>query len=228
MSTVLITGSNRGIGLEFTKQYAEAGWQVLACCRLPTTAHALSALATQHSNISIHALDIADFVQVDALAQQLNDVAIDVLINNAGVYPSGGLSDAEVDNWLSSFKVNSIAPLKMATAFTHHIVRSKLKKLVTLTSKMGSINDNTSGGSYMYRSTKAAANSVMKSLSVDLKQSGIAVATLHPGWVETDMGGPNALINVQTSVTGLCKVINALNLDNTGRFLAYDGKEIPW
>lgn len=155
-------------------------------------------------------------------------MAIDVLINNAGVYPSGGLSDVEVDNWLGSFKVNSIAPLKMATAFTSHIARSQLKKLVTLSSKMGSIDDNTSGGSYMYRSTKTAVNSVMKSLSIDLKQVGIAVATLHPGWVETDMGGPNALINTQTSVTGLRKVIDALNLGNAGRFIAYDGREIPW
>jgi len=155
-------------------------------------------------------------------------VPIDLLINNAGVYPSGGLSNAEVNHWLNSFKVNSIAPLKMATAFTNHITKSQLKKLLTLTSKMGSINDNASGGSYMYRSTKTAANSMMKSISVDLKPAGIAVATLHPGWVETDMGGPNALINVQTSVTGLSRVIDALDLDNTGRFLAYDGKEIAW
>jgi len=228
MSTVLITGTNRGIGLEFTKQYAEAGWDVLACCRTPANAEALNKLAAQHDNIRIHALDVANFEQVDLLARQLSDIAIDVLINNAGVYPSGGLSDAEVDNWLNSFKINSIAPLKMASAFTTHMTKSKLKKLVTLSSKMGSIDDNTSGGSYMYRSTKTAVNSIMKSLSHDLKQVGIAVATLHPGWVETDMGGPNALIQVQTSVEGLRKVIDALNLNNSGRFIAYDGKEIAW
>lgn len=228
MSTVFITGTNRGIGLEFTKQYTEAGWDVLACCRKPAAASELNALAAKHANIKIFALDVSDFKQVDALARQLKDVAIDVLINNAGVYPSGGLTDDAVDNWLASFKVNSIAPLKIATAFTPHIAKSQLKKLVTLSSKMGSIVDNTSGGSYMYRSTKTAVNMVMKSLSIDLKPSGIAVATLHPGWVETDMGGPNALINTQTSVTGLRKVIDNLSLENTGKFIAYDGKEIGW
>ncbi len=228
MSTVFITGTNRGIGLEFTKQYTEAGWDVLVCCRKPAAASELNALAAKHANIKIFALDVSDFKQVDALAHQLKDVAIDVLINNAGVYPSGGLTDDAVDNWLASFKVNSIAPLKIATAFTPHIAKSQLKKLVTLSSKMGSIVDNTSGGSYMYRSTKTAVNMVMKSLSIDLKPSGIAVATLHPGWVETDMGGPNALINTQTSVTGLRKVIDNLSLENTGKFIAYDGKEIGW
>ena len=228
MSTVLITGTNRGIGLEFTKQYAEAGWDILACCREPSTASALNALAAQYPNIKTFALNVANFTQVDALAQQLSNTAIDVLINNAGVYPSGGLSDTEVENWLDSFKINSIAPLKIAIAFTPHIAKSQLKKLVTLSSKMGSIDDNTSGGSYMYRSTKTAVNMVMKSLSIDLKPSGIAVATLHPGWVETDMGGPNALIDTQTSVAGLRKVIDQLNLNNTGRFIAYDGKEIGW
>lgn len=228
MSTVLITGANRGIGLEFTKQYGEAGWHVLACCREPKTAAALNALAANHSKINIYTLDVADFKQIDVLAKQLNNVAIDVLINNAGVYPEGNLSDADVKNWLNGFMINSIAPLKMAMAFRPHIAKSQLKKLATLSSKMGSIDDNTSGGSYMYRSTKTAVNSVMKSLSIDLREHGIAVVTLHPGWVETDMGGPNALINTQTSVAGLRKVIEHLNLANTGKFIAYDGKEIAW
>jgi len=228
MSTVLITGTNRGIGLAFTKQYAEAGWHVLACCRAPESASALNALAAQHTNIEVFTLDVANFTQIDALAQQLNNVAIDVLINNAGVYPSGDLSDKDVDAWLDGFKVNTIAPLKMAKAFTPHIAKSQLKKVATLSSKMGSIDDNTSGGSYMYRSTKTAINMVMKSLSVDLAPAGIAVVTLHPGWVETDMGGPNALINTETSVAGLRKIIDNLSLSNTGKFIAYDGKQIAW
>jgi len=228
MPTVLITGTNRGIGLAFTKQYAEAGWRVLACCRAPESASALNALAAKHNNIEVFTLDVANFSQIDALAQQLKNVAIDVLINNAGVYPSGDLSDKDVETWLDGFKVNSIAPLKMAKAFTPHIAKSQLKKVATLSSKMGSIDDNTSGGSYMYRSTKTAINMVMKSLSVDLAPAGIAVVTLHPGWVETDMGGPNALINTETSVAGLRKVIDNLSLSNTGRFIAYDGKQIAW
>lgn len=228
MSTVLITGTNRGIGLELTKQYAEAGWDVLACCREPKTATMLNALAANHSNIHIYALDVSNFNQIDALAQQLNHIAIDLLINNAGVYPEGNLSQSDVENWLNGFMINSIAPLKMAMAFRPHIAKSQLKKLATLSSKMGSIDDNTSGGSYMYRSTKTAVNSVMKSLSIDLREHGIAVVTLHPGWVETDMGGPNALINTKTSVAGLRQVIDHLNLENTGKFIAYDGKEIAW
>jgi NAD(P)-dependent dehydrogenase (short-subunit alcohol dehydrogenase family) len=228
MSTVLITGTNRGIGLEFTKQYAEAGWNVIACCRNPESADKLNALAAQHGNITIYPLDVSHFRQIDTLAEQLSNTAIDVLINNAGVYPSGGLSDAKIEEWLKGFKINSIAPLKVATAFTPHLAKSKLKKLATLSSKMGSIDDNTSGGSYMYRTSKTAVNMVMKSLSIDLEPSGIAVVTLHPGWVETDMGGPNALIDTKTSVTGLRKVIDQLNLTNTGKFIAYDGKEIAW
>ena len=228
MSTVLITGTNRGIGLEFAKQYAEAGWDVLACCRNPKSANNLNTLASQYTNIKILTLDVSDFKQVDYLARELKDTQIDVLINNAGVYPSGGLSDKEVETWLNGFKVNSIAPLKVAMAFRSLIEKSQLKKLVTLSSKMGSIDDNTSGGSYMYRSTKTAINMIMKSLSIDLAPSGISVVTLHPGWVETGMGGPNALINTETSVRGLRQVIDDLSLSNTGKFIAYDGKEIPW
>jgi NAD(P)-dependent dehydrogenase (short-subunit alcohol dehydrogenase family) len=225
---VLITGANRGIGLEFTQQYAQDGWNVLACCREPQHASALQALATAQTNIRILHLDVADFSQIDALALQLKDEKIDVLINNAGVFPDSSLSDADTENWLQAFKINSIAPMKMATAFTPHIAKSELKKLATLSSKMGSMADNTSGGSYIYRSTKTAVNMVMKSLSIDLKPAEIAVVTLHPGWVQTDMGGSNALINTQTSVAGLRKVIENLTLSNTGRFIAYDGKEIAW
>ena len=225
---VLITGANRGIGLEFTQQYAQDGWNVLACCRDPQHAGALQALAKARANIRILHLDVADFAQIDALALQLKNDKIDVLINNAGVYPESSLSDADTNDWLDAFKINSIAPLKMATAFTTHIANSELKKIATLSSKMSSMSDNTSGGSYIYRSTKTAVNMVMKSLSIDLQPAGIAVVTLHPGWVLTDMGGSNALIDTKTSVAGLRKVIENLNLSNTGKFIAYDGKEIAW
>lgn len=225
---VLITGANRGIGLEFTKQYVQDGWNVLACCRNMLAATALQALATSHANIQVYSLDVADFAQIDALALQLKDEKIDVLINNAGVYPDSNLTDADTSDWLDAFRINTIAPLKIAAAFTSHMSNSQLKKLATLSSKMGSLDDNTSGGSYIYRSTKAAVNMVMKSLSIDLKPTGIAVVTLHPGWVLTDMGGSNALIDTQTSVAGLRKVIANLNISNSGKFIAYDGKEIAW
>lgn len=225
---VLITGANRGIGLEFTKQYAQDGWNVLACCRDIQHASDLQRLAKAHANIRVLCMDVADFTQIDALAIQLKNEKIDVLINNAGIYPDSSLSGANTEDWLEAFKVNSIAPLKMATAFTAHVANSELKKIATLSSKMGSMSDNTSGGSYIYRSSKAAVNMVMKSLSIDLQPFGIAVVTLHPGWVLTDMGGSNALIDTQTSVLGLRKVIANLNLGNTGRFIAYDAKEIAW
>ena len=225
---VLITGANRGLGLEFTKQYAADGWSVLACCRHPQSAMQLQALAQTHPNIKIFSLDVADFTQIDALALQLKDSAIDLLINNAGVYPSSSFGDVDYDEWAQGFKINSMAPLKMAEAFVQQITRSQLKKIATITSKMGSIDDNTSGESYSYRSSKCAVNMVMKSLSIDVKPYGISTITLHPGWVQTDMGGVNGLINAQTSVTGLRKQIAALSLDNTGKFMAYDGKAINW
>lgn len=226
--TVLITGAKRGIGFEFAKQYAEDGWKVLACCRDPATAPALQTLAKNHANVEIIALDVVNFKQIEQVATALKDTPIDVLINNAGVYPDSSYGDVDMDDWATAFKINSMAPLKMAQAFQAHLAKSELKKLATLSSKMGSIDDNTSGGSYIYRSTKTAVNMVMKSLSIDLAPVGISVVTLHPGWVLTDMGGPNALINTHTSVSGLRKVIADLSLKTSGKFIAYDGKEIAW
>lgn len=225
---VLITGANRGIGLEFARQYAEAGWKVIACCRDLRQATGLQELVNTYPDIKAYALDVADFVAIEALASELKDVKIDVLINNAGVYPHSDINHADAESWLHAFKVNSIAPFKMATAFMPHIAASRLKKLVTLSSKMGSLDDNTSGGSYIYRTSKVAANMVMKSLAIDLKAHGISVAALHPGWVQTEMGGPDALIDTRASVSGLRNVIEHLNLDNTGQFIAYDGKVINW
>ena len=225
--TVLITGSNRGLGLEFTKQYAADGWQVIACCRNPNSASELQTLAKAHGNIHLVALDVSDFNQIDQVAKSLSQ-PIDLLINNAGVYPDSSLHSLNYDDWALGFKINSMAPLKMATAFSAHIAKSTLKKIATLSSKMGSLDDNTSGGSYIYRSTKTAVNMVMKSLSIDLKPQGITVITLHPGWVQTDMGGPNGLINTQTSVTGLRQVIANAGLNNSGNFISFDGKNIAW
>lgn len=227
--TVLITGANRGLGLEFAKQYAVDGWQVIACCRAPQAATALSALAQAYpGNLMIYALDVADFAQIDTLAEQLKDKKIDILLNNAGIYPDGSLNTINYNDWAQAFKINTMAPYKMVEAFIQNVAASELKKIVVLSSKMGSMSDNTSGGSYIYRTSKAAANMMMKSLSLDLKAQGIACGILHPGWVQTDMGGPNGLINTQQSIAGLRQVIAELNVNNCGRFIAYDGKEIAW
>ncbi len=232
MKTILLTGANRGIGLEFCRQYAHDGWQVLACCRDSEKADELNKLAIKYpSLIKIHALDVADLAQIERLGQTLSGETIDLLINNAGIYPksdTGGFGHTNYADWMTAFKINTVAPLKMAETFAGQISRGKQKVIATLTSQMGSIEDNGSGGNYQYRSTKAAANMVVKSLAFDLKRSGITAVVLHPGWVKTDMGGPNAMISVEQSVTGMRQVIGSLKPHDSGKFLNYSGEVIPW
>ncbi len=232
MFTALITGTNRGIGLEFVKQYAQNGWQVIACCRQPSKAEKLTQLQLQFPDlIRIFPLDVTDFKQITQLATHLANESIDLLLNNAGIYPSsdkngfGGIDYAE---WEQTFKINTMAPLKMAESFVQHVKKSKLKTIATITSKMGSIADNQSGGSYLYRSSKTATNMAMKCLALDLKPLEITTVLLHPGWVQTDMGGKNALISTVESVTGMRQVISQLKLAETGKFIAFDGESIPW
>lgn len=220
MKTLLITGANRGIGLEFCRQYAQAGWRVLACCRHPSKALELP-------GVEIHQLDVGDAEQIRKLTAHLSGESIDLLINNAGIYPdSGGFGKLDYSKWMKAFEINAMAPLRMAEAFCRQMKRNGT--IATLTSKMGSLADNTSGGEYPYRSSKAAANMVVKSMAIDLKSSGIISVALHPGWVKTDMGGPNALILVEESVSGMRRVIEKLEPSDSGKFLSYDGMEIPW
>lgn len=232
MKTVLITGANRGIGLEFVDQYANDGWRVLACTRKPAAAGELNRLAARFPDtIQVNVLDVADHEQIAQLSHELSEEKIDLLINNAGVYPSArdaSFHQIDYEAWGYAFEVNAMAPLKMADAFYAQVVKSDLKKIVTITSKMGSMADNRGGGSYVYRSSKAAVNSVMKSLAIDLEPKGIIVALLHPGWVRTDMGGPNGLISCEKSVSGMRQVIDDLIHTDTGKFYAFDGQIIPW
>jgi NAD(P)-dependent dehydrogenase (short-subunit alcohol dehydrogenase family) len=232
MKTVLITGANRGIGLEFSRQYAADGWRVLACSRYPEKPDALNKLAERlPEQIIIHALDVADHVQIDRLAQVLAEESIDLLINNAGTYPSsdkGGFGHTDYAEWIQAFRINTMAPLKMAETFATQIARGEHKTIVTITSKMGSIADNSSGGSYLYRTSKVAVNMVVKNLAIDLKPIGITAVVIHPGWVKTDMGGPNALISAEQSVSGMRQVIARLTPDDSGKFFGYDGQLIPW
>lgn len=226
--SVLITGANRGIGLEYVQQYAQEGWHVIACCRSLVHAEGLQMLAKTHPNIQLELLDVADFDQIEALGRKLIDQPIHLLINNAGIYPDSSFRDIDYAKWMDAFKVNTMSTLKLAEVFIPQLVKAGNAKLVAMTSKMGSIEDNTSGGGYIYRSSKTALNMVMKSLAIDLNKYGVSVAVLHPGWVRTDMGGPNGLIDAQTSVQGLRQVIGMLTLDSSGKFYAYDGKEIAW
>ena len=226
---VLVTGANRGIGLEFVRQYAGDGFRVIACCRDSLKATELTTLAASSGGkVSVQTLDVSDFNQIERLASDLKDRAIDLLINNAGFYPHGSFASINYDEWQKAFLINTMAPMKLVECFVEQVASSRWRKIVTLSSKMGSIADNDSGGSYPYRTSKAAVNMVMKNLAIQLKPRGIATCTLHPGWVKTDMGGANALIDVQQSVSGMRAVIDRLSTDNTGRFIAYDGQEIPW
>jgi NAD(P)-dependent dehydrogenase (short-subunit alcohol dehydrogenase family) len=225
MPTVFITGANRGIGLELTRQYAADGWRVHAACRDPKSASELGAVK---GDVAVHPLDVTDDGQIDALAGRLEGEAIDLLINNAGILDDDSFGHTDTTKWLRAFRVNSIAPLHLLERFAPHLERGKLKRAVSLTSRMGSIADNHSGGDYIYRSSKAALNAAMKSASIDLKGKGIIVAVFHPGWVKTAMGGPNAAVDVKTSVSGLRARIAALTPADTGRFFSYDGKELPW
>lgn len=232
MKTILITGANRGIGLELTKQYAVDGWRVLACCRDPHQSDALNKLAVQHPElIKVYALDVANHAQIERLAQTLVKESVDILINNAGIYPksdSSGFGHTDYADWMTALSINTMAPLKMAETFFKQIMLGQQKLIVTITSQMGSIEDNGSGGNYLYRSSKAAANMVMKSLAVDLKNKGITAVAFNPGWVKTDMGGPNAMISVEQSVTGMRQVISKLTLADSGKFIGYEGNVIPW
>ena len=231
MFTLLITGANRGLGLEFTKQYAAAGWRVLACCRAPQEATELQALAdTAQGRVTLHALDVAELTAIDALAQQLRGIPIDLIINNAGIYPDrhGGFGHTDYDAWMMAFLVNTMAPMKITEAFVSNLELGSGKTVATVSSKMGSMADNTSGGCYLYRSSKAAVNMVVKSLSLDLAPRGIRAVVLHPGWVLTDMGGPNALITAEKSIAGMRQVLDRLTDEDSGRFISFDGTEVAW
>jgi len=231
MATVLVTGANRGLGLEFCRQYGAEGWQVIACCRSPQQASELQLLSQNYSNVVIEALDVADFAQIDALSAKLADAGIDVLINNAGIYADqrdNAFGHFDYPAWSRSFWVNTQAPLKMAEAFLPQVSRSERKLIVGISSLMGSMADNTSGGSVFYRSSKAALNAALKALSLDVKARNVGVIIFHPGWVKTDMGGPNALIEADECITGMRSVIEQFNMAQTGSFLKYDGKVMPW
>jgi len=227
-STVFITGTNRGLGLEFVRQYSELGWNVIACCRKLDKAKELLNLKHKYPSLQIFQLELGDFNQIESLANQLKDYSIDLLINNAGIYQPSGFANLDTEAWLESFRINTIAPYVVIESFLNQIKRGRLKKIVSITSKMGSIDDNTSGGSYIYRTSKTALNSMMRSLTQDLEREGVSTLILHPGWVKTDMGGSNAWINTTESVNGMIHQIEKLSQKNSGQYLDYKGDLIKW
>ena len=227
MPSVFITGANRGLGLEFVRQYAADGWQVFAVCRDPSRAAELAALK---GDIRVEALDVGDFDAIENVARKLSNESLDVLINNAGIYGAGpqNLKSLDPEVWMDTLRINAMAPIYISRALVENVARSAQKIMAAITSKMGSIDDNTSGGAYIYRSSKAALNAAVKSLAIDLAPRGITAAVIHPGWVQTDMGGAGAMTSVEKSISGMRKVIGRLGLKDAGRFWSYDGKEIPW
>lgn len=228
---VLITGSNRGIGLALAQEYASQGWHVIATCRKPEAADALQALAVQNPHIVIEKLDVTDRPAIDALAEKYKDMAIDVLLSNAGI--SGGdvqtLGSFQYDAIDKVMAVNVIGPLKLAEAFVENVAASDQKKMVTITSTQGSIT-KTFGISYFYRSSKTAVNMVMHNLAIDLKDRDIIVSLVSPGMVDTDFmkGVPLPLIPAEQSASMIYQVVDGLTLDKSGVFLNHRGDEEPW
>ncbi|HEY4124634.1 MAG TPA: SDR family oxidoreductase [Rhizomicrobium sp.] len=224
MTTILITGANRGIGLEFVKQYVTDGADMIACCREPAKASALKAI----KGVRVLALDVGDSASVAVLKNELGDTPIDIVINNAGVSsPKSTDGTIDVDAWLATFRVNSVAPVLVAHALKPNLMKGRDKKLVTITSQLGSIA-NDSGGFQPYSATKAAVNSLMHSLSKTWARDGICIGIFHPGWVQTDMGGPSAPLKVEDSVKGLRARIAELDAARSGTYRDYANHEIPW
>lgn len=221
MGTYLITGANRGIGLEYCRQLKKRGDSVIAVCR--EVSQELKAL-----EISIKTdIDLTSNTDVERLVKQLHEQKLDVLINNAGILERVSLNDLDIDSIRQQFEVNALAPLRLTHALLPNLKTGS--KVILMTSRMGSIDDNTSGGSYGYRMSKVALSMAGKSLSVDLKPRNIAVAILHPGLVKTRMTNFNRNgITPEQSVKGLIDRIDQLNLENTGTFWHSNGEVLPW
>jgi len=231
MPSALITGANRGLGLEFARQYLAHGWQVYAACRNPASASELRRLADDSNNrLRILAMDVTDLASIQAAAAELDRQEIDLLINNAGIIGPRGQTIGNIDYeaWAEVFAVNTMGSMRVSEAFVEHVARSDRKLIVTLTSGMGSIGDNTSGGSVVYRSSKAAVNMAMRSLAVDLAPRGITCVVVNPGWVRTDMGGPGARLEPVDSVNALRRLIATLGPEQSGKFFNHTGREYPW
>ncbi len=237
MRTVFITGANRGIGLEFVRRYVAAGSVVHACCRRPGGAAELKALEkANRSTLHVHALDVTRTEAIQRLAGALADASIDILINNAGIFGPKADGDKDlrqsfghIDEEIIAkvMRVNALAPLVLAQALTEQVARSAERKIVTISSELGSIAE-TNGGHYAYRMSKAALNMAMATLARDLEPRGVSVSVFSPGWVQTEMGGARAPLTVEASVGGLIQLIDAPRGPGAAPFQSFDGTSLPW
>jgi NAD(P)-dependent dehydrogenase (short-subunit alcohol dehydrogenase family) len=231
MPTVLITGASRGLGLEFTRQYLAEGNAVIAGCRNPGTATALQQLERGSKGaLTVVELDVADRASVTNAASRVPNPTIDVLVNCAGVIgaPAQTIGSLDYDDWTHVLQVNVMGPARVCEAFLERVAQSDRRLIVTITSGMGSLADNTSGGFISYRTSKAAVNMLMRSAAIDLKPRRIICVVINPGWVKTDMGGANARLSPEASVGAMRRVIAKLGDQDSGRFYNHDGREYPW
>lgn len=225
ISTILITGANRGIGLEFVRQYASIGCKIIACCRKSTPLDALRALDVA---IDIESLDVTDSRSITSLGDRLSERSIDLVINNAAVRGRiGGLADIDTDDFLATIKVNVLAPLLLTRALLPAITLGRGRTVAMISSRAGSITEgHDEDGDYAYRCSKAALNMATAKLAYEFR--ALNFISLHPGWVKTDMGGPEAEISASESVAGMRRVLATLTPADSGAFLAYDGSTIAW
>jgi NAD(P)-dependent dehydrogenase (short-subunit alcohol dehydrogenase family) len=230
MSSILITGANRGIGLELTRCFAQDDWRVFACCRNPEQTDELHALAAKNNKLSIHRLEVTDRAQISELAEALKAETIDILLNNAGIFgpEKQGFGETDRDDWLETFHVNCIAPMMITEAFVEMVARSRLRIIAAMGSVMGSIAENSSGNHYAYRTSKVSVHMVIKGLSLDLADRGIITVALHPGWVRTRMGGTDALLGADVSAQGLKKVLLGLSIEDSGCLIDSLGEKRVW
>lgn len=220
MKTAVITGANRGIGLALSQQIAAKGWDIIAICR--SESEEIEAIAS----MVISGIDVTDPEDIQQIKKIIGDQQVDLLINNAGLLKDEKLGEINYDSLREQFEINALSPLQVTEALIPNMVEGS--KIANITSRMGSIADNDSGGRYGYRASKAALNAIGKSLAEDLKNKGIAVAQLHPGWVQTRMVDFSGLISAEASAAGLIQRIEELDLSNTGGFWHTNGEELPW
>ena len=228
--TVFITGTTRGIGLELVRQFLEAGSKVFAAARRPET-DALQSLKAAHGDaLQLLTLDVTNQSEIETAVSSLAGQPINLLINNAGLYQSRSddMESLQAETWLQEFHVNAIAPFMVTRALRGNLAAAEDALVAMISSKMGSMSDNTSGGAYSYRSSKAALNAVTVCLAQDLAGDGTRVVALHPGWVRTDMGGANAPVDASQSASGLRKVMIGIDENQNGGFFDYTGAAIPW
>ena len=229
MTSVLITGANRGIGLALTQTYAARGDQVFATCRNPESAEDLQRLAAANQAVTVICLDVTEPETISAAAATLGGASLDILINNAGtLFPrrQTGL-DMDFDGWSDAFAINTMGPLRVAQAFLPNLRAGGDGRIVTVTSQMSS--SASAASNYLaYRSTKAALNRAMQGLAIELRSEGIVVIVMHPGWVRTAMGGQAAPLSAKDSAAGIASVIDNLSAGDSGKFFNMDGRQIPW